>query len=169
MRGAFGLGLVFFVAATSPTFAQTAKFLQKFDAWSAYVHDSPGKKVCFVVSQPKSKKPKKVRRGPIYFYVSHWPADKVRNEISVKMGYPLKPRTIVEVKIGKDRFKLFIKAEGAYVESADKEKAIVGAMKKGSLMIVQGRSKRGTLTTDRYSLSGVATALDRIAQECPEG
>ena len=54
------------------------------------------------------------------------------------------------------------------MESADAEKRLVEAMKKGSLMTVQGRSSRGTLTTDKYSLSGISAALDRIAQECPQ-
>ena len=34
-------------------------------------------------------------------------------------------------------------------------------------MTVEGTSKRGTTTTDSYSLSGLATALDAIAKECP--
>ena len=34
-------------------------------------------------------------------------------------------------------------------------------------MTVEGTSKRGTMTTDTYSLSGVTAALDKIATECP--
>jgi hypothetical protein len=33
-------------------------------------------------------------------------------------------------------------------------------------MIVKGFSKRGTLTTDTYSLGGVSDALDKIHAEC---
>lgn len=167
MRGAFGLSFLILVLAASPVHAQSAKFLQKFSDWSAYVHDSPTKKVCFVIAKPKEKRPKKVKRGPIYFYVSHWSNDKVRNEISVKIGYPFRKNSNADVTIGKAKFKLFTKDEGAYVESADTEKRLVAAMRKGSLMTVQGRSSRGTLTTDKYSLSGLSSALDRIDAECP--
>jgi hypothetical protein len=33
-------------------------------------------------------------------------------------------------------------------------------------MKVQGRSSRGTNTSDNYSLSGISDALDRIDKEC---
>jgi hypothetical protein len=39
-------------------------------------------------------------------------------------------------------------------------------MRKGSEVTVRGESGRGTKTTDRFSLKGVAQALDRAAQEC---
>jgi hypothetical protein len=39
-------------------------------------------------------------------------------------------------------------------------------MRKGSEMIVSGESGRGTKSTDRYTLRGLAQALDRVAQEC---
>jgi hypothetical protein len=34
-------------------------------------------------------------------------------------------------------------------------------------MVITGRSARGTLTTDRYSLNGISAALDKINSECP--
>ena len=37
----------------------------------------------------------------------------------------------------------------------------------GAEMVVQGRSTRGTLTTDKYSLAGISAALDRAQKECP--
>jgi hypothetical protein len=33
-------------------------------------------------------------------------------------------------------------------------------------MRVDGKSARGTKTTDTYSLTGISGALDRIAKEC---
>ncbi|MEM8744554.1 MAG: invasion associated locus B family protein [Pseudomonadota bacterium] len=43
---------------------------------------------------------------------------------------------------------------------------MVTAMKAGSTMVVQGRSTRGTLTTDEYSLSGITKALDAVTKAC---
>lgn len=146
--------------------AQEAKFLQTYDSWSAYTNDGGGKKVCFVVAQPKDSAPKGVKRGDIYFYVSHYPGDKIENEISVKLGYPLRSGVPVEVVIGGKKFNLFTKDEGAYVEKKEDENDLVAAMRAGSEMMIQGRSTRGTLTTDKYSLVGVSDALDRAAKEC---
>lgn len=150
---------------TAPAFAQEVKLLQKYNNWSVYTADGSGK-VCFAVSQPRSSTPKNVRRGPIYFYVSHYPADKVTGEISVKMGYPFAPGGKVTLTIGTDKFELFTKDEGAFVEKTEDEAKLVEALKSGSSMQIKGRSARGTNTSDTYSLSGSTDALDRLAKEC---
>jgi len=149
----------------TPVLAQEVKLLQKYNDWAAYTSEgSP--KVCFAVSQPRDSSPKNVRRGPIYFYVSHYPGDKIAGEISVKMGYPFAPGAKVTLTIGSDKFELFTKDEGAFVEKTEDEAKLVGALKAGSSMTIQGRSARGTNTSDNYSLSGTTDALDRIAKEC---
>jgi hypothetical protein len=149
----------------TPVLAQEVKLLQKYNDWAAYTSEgSP--KVCFAVSQPRDSSPKNVRRGPIYFYVSHYPGDKIAGEISVKMGYPFAPGAKVTVTIGSDKFELFTKDEGAFVEKTEDEAKLLGALKAGSSMTIQGRSARGTNTSDNYSLSGTTDALERIAKEC---
>jgi hypothetical protein len=149
----------------TPAIAQEVKLLQKYSDWAAYMSEgSP--KVCFAVSQPRDSSPKNVRRGPIYFYVSHYPGDKVAGEISVKMGYPFAPGAKVTVTIGNDKFELFTKDEGAFVEKTEDEAKLVAALKAGSSMKIQGRSARGTNTSDTYSLSGTTDAIERIAKEC---
>lgn len=166
MRGRPIAAFAVAVLVSVPALAQEAKQLEKSGDWAVFAHGAGAEKICFVVSQPKSQKPDGVKRGPVYFYVSSWTKDKVKDEISVKMGYPLKANVPAEIAIGSDKFELFTKDEGAYLESKDKEKALLDAMKKGSTMVVQGRSERGTLTTDEYSLGGVSAALERGAKEC---
>lgn len=165
MRRAVRAACVILALSTTPAFAQEVKLLEKYKDWSAYTATgSP--KVCFAVSQPKDSSPKNVRRGPIYLYISNYPADKVAGEVSVKMGYPFAAGAKVTVTVGNDKFELFTKDEGAFVEKTEDEAKLVGAMKAGSAMRVQGRSARGTDTSDNYSLSGISDALDRIAKEC---
>ena len=43
---------------------------------------------------------------------------------------------------------------------------MVDTMRQGDTAVVQGKSSRGTMTTDTYSLKGLSEALDRIAKEC---
>lgn len=165
MRRAVGAVCVVVALVATPAIAQEVKLLQKYNDWAAYMSEgSP--KVCFAVSQPRDSSPKNVRRGPIYFYVSHYPSDKITGEISVKMGYPLAAGSKVTVTIGNDKFELFSKDEGAFVEKTEDEAKLVGALKAGSSMTIQGRSARGTNTTDTYSLSGTTDAIDRITKEC---
>ena len=167
MRRAVRAACVIVALSTTSAFAQEVTQLQKYKDWSAYMtKGSPN--VCFAVAKPRDTSPKAVRRGPIYFYISHYPGDKVAGEISVKMGYPFPPGGKVTVTIGSDKFELFTKDEGAFVKETEDEAKIVEAMKAGSTMRVQGKSARGTSTSDNYSLSGISDALERIAKECAE-
>jgi hypothetical protein len=149
----------------TPALAQDVTLLEKFKDWSAYAATgSP--KTCFAVAKPTSSAPKTVKRGPIFFYISQWPADKVVNEISVKMGYPFGPGAKATVTIGTAKFELFTKEEGAFVEKPNMETKLLEAMKTGSTMKIDGKSARGTATTDTYSLNGLSDALDRATKEC---
>ena len=159
-------GLLMLAGLAAPAFGQTATFKEKQGDWSVYAYDAGSKKTCFAVAQPRTKKPAKVRRDPVYFYVSNWPKDKVTGEISLKMGYPLKPGVPAEVKIASATFQLFTKDEVAYVEKTEDEQKVITAMKAGATMIVNGRSTRGTLTTDTYSLTGISKALEAAAKAC---
>ena len=149
----------------TPTLAQEVTLLQKYNDWTAYAAvGSP--KVCFAVAKPKESLPKAIKRGPILFYISRWPADNVVNEISVKMGYPFADGAKVSASVGSDKFELFTKEEGAFVEKPETETKLIEAMKGGTALKIEGRSVRGTSTTDNYSLSGLSDALERIAKEC---
>jgi invasion protein IalB len=150
----------------TPAWAQEVTLLEKFKDWSAYAATgSP--KVCFAVAKPTNSNPKTVKRGPIFFYISQWPADKVVNEISVKMGYPFSEGAKVTLTVGAAKFELFTKDEGAFVDKPETEAKIIEAMKTGSTMKIDGKSARGTATSDTYSLNGLSDALDRAAKECP--
>ena len=150
----------------TPALAQEVTLLEKFKDWSAYAAaGSP--KVCFAVAKPTNSNPKTVKRGPIFFYISQWPADKVVNEISVKMGYPFSEGAKVTVTVGSAKFELFTKDEGAFVDKPETEAKIIEAMKTGNTMKIEGKSARGTATSDTYSLNGLSDALDRAAKECP--
>ena len=46
------------------------------------------------------------------------------------------------------------------------DKDIVAAMKRGSRMIVDGVSSRGTKTKDTYSLTGFTSAYKAISNKC---
>ena len=159
-------GLLMLTGLAAPALGQSANFREKHGDWSVYAYDAGAKKTCFAVAQPRSKKPAKVRRSPVFFYISIWPKDKVSGEISLKMGYPLKTGAPAEVKIASATFKLFTKDEGAYVEKTADEQKLVSAMRAGATMIVKGRSTRGTLTTDTYFLTGISKALDAAAAAC---
>jgi Invasion associated locus B (IalB) protein len=166
-----GLGLslglaILGMAAAGPATAQTATALGQFKDWGAYVAESGGSKVCYALSQPTSSEPKGVNRDPIYLFVTSRPGQGVKNEVSVVIGYPFQPDSKASAEVGSDKFTLFTKDDGAWVENAAEESRLVAAMRAGASMKIKGTSQRGTDTSDNYSLQGISAALDRIAQEC---
>ena len=85
MRRAARAACVIGAISVTPAYAQEVALLEKFQDWSAYAAiGSP--KVCFAVAKPKESAPKAVKRGPVFFYISRWPADNVVNEVSVKIS-----------------------------------------------------------------------------------
>lgn len=166
MRALFTASLCGCCLAAGPALADSAKLLQKFSDWSAYVSEGSASKVCFAASEPKDQKPKGAKRDAAYVYVSSWPGEGVKNEVSFKFGYPFKPGGAATVTAGGQKFTLFSKDESAFVEKPDVEAKLIEAMGGGGKMTVQGKSQRGTVTTDEYSLEGAKQALDRASQEC---
>jgi hypothetical protein len=155
---AFGLGTSGALAASTP------EPLGTFKDWKAFSMDEGGRKVCFIVSTPKDKSPKNVRRGDVFFLVTDW--GDLGLQPSVITGYPYKKNSKANIKIGSDKFNLFTKDDGAWFRDESDEKRVITAMKRGSTMVITGTSARGTLTTDRYSLSGITAALDKINRTC---
>ncbi len=71
------------------------------------------------------------------------------------------------VEVGSINFAMYTQNDGAWVKNAAEEARLVDALRKGSADVtVRGESGRGTKTIDKFSLKGVAQALDRAAQEC---
>jgi invasion protein IalB len=165
MRRAVRAACLIGTLLASPALAQEVTLLEKFKDWSAYAATGAAK-ACFAVAKPTDSNPKKIKRGPIFFYISRWPVGNVVNEVSVKMGYPFADGAKVTATIGTAKFELFTKEEGAFVEKPEMETQLVDAMKTGSTMKLEGKSVRGTATSDVYSLDGLSGALDRAAKEC---
>ena len=168
MRGmTMGLALAGMVLA-GPALAQEPKEVGTFGDWTAYTYKTSKGPVCYIVSQPiKSELSRKgAKRDPAYFLVTHRPGEKVRGEVSTLMGYPLKPQSMPTVEIDGRKFNLFAVGDGAWAESPAADRRIVAAMKKGRIMVVRGISRRGTVSTDTYSLKGVTAALQKIDALC---
>jgi invasion protein IalB len=142
--------------------------LGQFGEWGAYTANSGGKKICYALAKPSSSatEPANRPRDPAYTFISTRPTENVRNEISIVVGYPFKPGYEGSADIGSSKYALYTQGDGAWVKNPAEEARMVDTMRKGSDMIVAGESGRGTKSTDRYALKGLAQALDRVAQEC---
>ena len=140
----------------------------QFGTWGAYSATPNGKKVCFALAKPSSSKtnPPNRPRDPAYAFVSTRPAEKVNNEVSVMIGYALKPGSESSVEVGGAAFSMYTQGDGLWIKNAAEEERMVEAMRKSADLVVKGISAKGTETTDTFSLKGLAQALDRISQDC---
>lgn len=140
--------------------------LGEFGDWAAYTYKTQGGKVCYISSQPKVQTPKNAKRDPAFLLVTHRPGQSVRNEVSTIIGYPFKKDTPVQLTIDAQAYDLFANGDGAWADTAAKDKEIVAAMKKGQKLTIKGASWRGTETLDAYSLKGLAQAMAKIDAAC---
>ena len=140
----------------------------QFGTWGAYTAAPNGKKVCFALAKPSSSKtnPPNRPRDPAYAFVSTRPAEKVVNEVSIMIGYALKPGSESSLEVGGASYSMYTQGDGLWIKNAAEEERMVDAMRKSADVTVKGVSAKGTETTDTFSLKGLSQALDRLAQDC---
>ncbi len=167
VRNFLSLSTVFFLLGTAVASAAAPELLGRYRDWDAFVISDGGSKTCYMRSVPLKTEPTNVRRGDIVLFVTHRTQGDVANEVSILTGYPYKDGSSVSAVVdGSKSFTLFTQGDGAWLERAADEAAMVDAMRAGQRLIVKGVSSRGTRTTDRYSLSGFTSAHKRVSAAC---
>jgi invasion protein IalB len=154
--------------AAAPAGEAQPTLLGQYGDWGAYTATPGSARVCFALAKPKTSKtePAGRKRDPTYIFVSTRPAENVRNEVSVIIGYPFKTSSDATAEIGPTKFTMYTRNDGAWIQNVVEEARMIDAMRKGTDVTVKGTSGRGTASTDQYSLKGLAQALDKIEQEC---
>ncbi len=151
------------------------KVLGTYKAWTAYQSQENGETLCFIVSDPTEKRLSRVgrNRGDVHFLLSHWPGKDIYGQPSVIIGYPFARNSSPSVRIGSDQFELVLDPENqeiyeerAWAPDEQTEKRLIEAMRRGTTMVVTGRSASGTVSTDTYSLLGFTAAMERIGKQC---
>lgn len=148
--------------------------------WYVYEESQPSKS-CWAVSVPKetlntdsSGRPKSVRRSEIMLFVTYAPGSGVNGQVSFLGGYPFAPGSGVTMEIGGTEFTLFTNAdlptkeekETAWAVTAEDDAKIIAAMKRGATATLTGRSSRGTITKDTFSLLGFTASVEEAASRC---
>ena len=155
-------------AATAAAGGAEPTLIGQYGTWGAYTATPNGRKVCFALAKPSSSKtnPPNRPRDPAYAFVSTRPAEKVVNEVSIMIGYALKPGSESSLEVGGSSYAMYTQGDGLWIKNAAEEEQMVSAMRKSAEVTVKGVSAKGTETTDVFSLKGLAQALDRLAQDC---
>ncbi|MFA7276990.1 MAG: invasion associated locus B family protein [Pseudobdellovibrionaceae bacterium] len=141
--------------------------LGQFGKWSAYALDEENDKACYMVSTPLKAEGAYTKRGTVYAIITHRPAENTRDEFSFMAGYPYKEGSVVKMTIDGMAYNLKGGSnEAAFSADATTDQKIAAAVLKGSKLVVEGASARGTRTKDTFSLSGTGDAYKAISTAC---
>ena len=136
--------------------------------WGAYTTMNGKNKVCYALGQPKERLPNGLKRDPAFLFISRRTAEGVKNEISFGMGFDLKEgSTVGTAEVSIVKVELVAKGTNAWVKNPAEEATLLDAMKKGARLVVKAASKKNNVTSDSYSLNGLAQAWDRVLKDCP--
>lgn len=166
MRGwIVALAAVAGAAVAGPALAQSATKIGQHSAWGTYSYQSGNGKVCYVLTVPTDKQPPSLNHGDIFFFVSQRPGNQATYEPQFIASYDFQQDSKVSVDVGGKKFAMFTRGKSAWVENTADEPALIAAMRGGSDMKIEARSRRGNPTNYTFSLSGITAALNSI-QSC---
>jgi invasion protein IalB len=137
-----------------------------YSDWSLYALQENGNLTCYLSSGLERSSDNVPRKRPAVVLITNRPAEGRKGVVSVDPGYIYEDGSQVLMSIGRRQFHLYTKGGQAWAEDAD-DPQIIRAIRSGSTLVVTGRMKGGTATTDTFSLRGFGTALAALDRACP--
>ena len=162
----FAVAFVVAIAVVGSAAAADPQAVATYKDWSVFVRDVDGDKICFAASEAKDKSPKSANHGDIFFLVSSWKSRAATNQPSLMTGYPLNAAPEPTLRVGSDKWDMYVSENEGFIELTSEEERLVRAMRRGADMRISAVSQRGTATSYIISLRGISAALDRVTAEC---
>jgi hypothetical protein len=162
----FTAAALFGLLLAAPALAAEPKPVAAFRDWSVFVRDADGDRICFAATEARDKAPKSVNHGDVFFLVASWKSGAAVNQPSLMTGYTMKDAPPPTLRVGSEKWEMYVSDNEAFIESAKQEQSLISAMRRGADMRVSAVSARGTATSYLISLQGISAALDRVREEC---
>ncbi|SEP57762.1 hypothetical protein SAMN05428995_101149 [Loktanella sp. DSM 29012] len=169
----FATTLACMLAVAMPAAAQqtTDNLVAANTDWSTFEAENP--RECISVSAPTSStltdgngNPTTGTRGDIYLMVFYRPGANVQGQVTFTGGYPFASGSTVDLTVGDSTFQLFTEGEWAWPATPEDDARVVAALKRGADAVVRGRSGRGNITTDTFSLLGFTAGVEEAENRC---
>ena len=148
-----------------PASAQSVRSLGDFRDWAAYSASEGAGSVCFALSKPLEVTPTPDGYTEAFLYLTHRPAESVRNEINLVAGFNFAPDTPATLTISGQSFDLFTEGDAAWLLDPARNDDLAGSIRAGSTLTIEGTSDKGIRVVESFSLSG-ATAASRAIESC---
>lgn len=147
-------------AASSPSLQGS------YGDWRVYSRYDGAQRLCYVVSDAKTKAPSSVRHGDIHFLVANWKSGAATEQPSFMADFSLKSDRAPTVKIGSANYPMYVSRNEAFIADNSSETNLVDKMRTGSTMKINAMSQRGTNVSYTFSLKGITAALDKAKKAC---
>lgn len=135
-----------------------------FGEWRVYTAKEGSGTVCFMVSSPQHTTHERENN---FLSVTHRPHENSYDVISVMFGatYHKKSRPTIEIDNHKP-LEMITSDDASFVKNEKEEKRFIQEMIKGNVARTKGKSVRGTLLRETYSLKGFAKAYELLNEKC---
>jgi invasion protein IalB len=140
--------------------------IARVGAWSVLTTGEGRSKSCFIMTQPAERLPRGLTRDPAHVYITMRQGEATKQEFSVITGYPLKAGAEAQVTVGAVGFAAIGQNTNIWLRNPAEEQRFIAELRRSASLTVKGTSQRGNDTTDRYTLTGFAAALERAQKEC---
>lgn len=138
--------------------------LGMFSGWAAF--RDPAAPRCYAIAMAA---PSTMQRDYQPFAdVAWWPRQGVRGQVHFRLSRKLQPNAAISLSIGGQRIPLVGGGGDAWAADKRGDAAIMAAMRVAKDMTVSARDAGGRGFTNRYDLSGAATAMDAAAVGCAD-
>jgi hypothetical protein len=151
---------VLLLALAAPASARES--LGMFADWGAF--RDPAVPRCYAIAKARPSSARRDYRP--YASVGSWPRRAVRGQVHIRLSRELAEQPRIRLALGDKRFELTGGGGDGWAKNRAMDAAIVAAMRSAGSMSVSATDTRGQRFTDRYSLEGVATALDAATIGC---
>jgi invasion protein IalB len=155
------------IALLAPAGA-AADDLGNFGGWYAFTQGEGADKLCYMIAAPTQSLGDIANRGEVGLMVTHQLGGKVRDQVSVALGFSPHKTKYTKVKVDKSGNVLMRLVDGdrAWIRDASADRQLVARMKNGTNLIVTGMSADGVATQDTFSLDGFSKAYAAISEAC---
>lgn len=138
-----------------------------FGEWRVYTVKEGSGTVCFMVTAPQHTN---VERENNFLSITHRPHENSYDVISVMFGVPYHKKSRPTIEIDNHRpLEMVVSDDASFVKSEKEEKRFVQEMIKGNVARTKGKSSKGTLLRETYSLKGFAKAYELLNEKCRPG
>ncbi len=160
------LGLATGLSLSPAAKAQEAVFHGDERDWRVFTRGDGAERICYVQSTPRESNPQSANHGDVFFLVASWANGDANEQPHFVAGQALRPDSPPRIRIGSDRYRMFVEGREGFVERRDEEDDLVSDMRRGSTMRVEATHGDGTLVVYEFSLSGVTAALQSAQRLC---